>query len=458
MIDFLKIHNLPVLPEKLLNNEHLTFPLSNVSNDGEVLNRPQIAHFQTLTFKIKGNNSKLSGSLHKYRYEGKNWPDFNLFDIQETIHELSETFEFDPKKAVLNFLEIGVNIPLDYDPDQIINCLVIHGKEGFNKLPIKRNTKGNGRMSEKDDYIIKVYNKSLQYGLLFNLLRFEIKVKRIGFLKRYGINGLTLADLTKPDLYPKFKIMLLDILSGIVIYNPDIDPDKIPNLIDQRLFEVGRYADHWQQLDRRRKSEKLNRFKELAGTNAIIETLKTKVSDKWELLTKPDKIHTLQDSNRPDKIHTLSKEQNRPTNDQTGQNTPTIKGEIVRACIVTKLPIHNQRPETNNLTAKGIQWYFINEPETYKNKLEILLTEKWLIRNQGEPIENYFAEIYHMIRNKKLNPKNNTFKCYQNLENKGLKLFSTFELLPPAKLKLIKNELNSNYKLSVNNRLKTVLT
>jgi hypothetical protein len=53
----------------------------------------------------------------------------------------------------------------------------------------------------------------------------------------------------------------------------------------------------------------------------------------------------------------------------------------------------------------------------------------------------YFAEIYHQIRNKKLNPKNNTIKCYLNLEHKGLKLFPTIDLLPTAKLNLIKNEL-----------------
>jgi len=301
--------------------------------------------------------------------------------------------------------------------------LVIHGKERFKELPIKRNTKGNGRMSEKNDYTIKIYNKSLQYGLPFNLLRFEIKVKRIGFLKPYGINSLTLSDLTNPDIYPKFKTMLLKILSGIVIYNPDIDPDKLTNLNDRELLKIGRYADHWQQLDRRRKNEKLNRFKELAGTNEIIENLKSKVSDKWEILSKPDKIHTFRN------------EQNRPTNDQPGQNTPTIKGDIVRTCIVTKLPIHNQRTETTNLTERGVKWYFEHEPETYKNKLEILLTEKWLIRHQGEPMENYFSEIYHQIRNRVLNPKHNIKRDLMNLENKGLKLWPTMVLLHPAKLK-----------------------
>jgi hypothetical protein len=448
MIDYLKIHNLPVMPEKLLNNGLLTFPQSNVSTEGEALNRWQIAHFKSLEIGIKGNNSKLSGSLHKYKQDGKNWQDFNLFDIQDTIPELSETFEFDPEKAVINFIEIAVNIPLDYNPDQIINCLVIHGNERFKDLPIKRNTKGNGRISEKNDFTIKVYNKSLQNTLPFHLLRFEIKVKRIGFLKRYDINGLTLADLTRPEIYPKFKTMLLDILSGILIYNPDIDPDKITNLNDRELLKTGRYSEYWQQYERRRKNEKskdLIRFKELAGTNEIIETLKKKISDKWEMLFNPDKIHTFQDRNKKDKIHTFSKEPNRPTNDQIGQNTPTIKGDIVPTCIVTKLPIHNQRSKTKYISPKSVKWYYENDRETYKKRLESLLTEKWLILHNGKPMEVYFDEIYHQIRNKSLNPKNNFKRDLMNLECKGYKLFPTIDLLPPSKMKLIKMN-SGNYK------------
>lgn len=438
MIDFIKIHSLPVLPKKLLNNSLLTFTLSNVSTEGEVLNRCQIAHFQTLTFKIKGFNSRLSGSPHKYKQDGKNWQDFSLSDIQDTIHELSKTFEFDPEKAVINFIEIGINIPLDYNPDQIINCLVLHGKERFEKQTVKKNTKGNGRISEKDQFTIKVYNKSLQNELNQHLLRFEIKVKVMKFLKRYDINSLTLADLTRPDNYPKFKTMLLDILSGILIYNPDIDPDKLTNLNDQELLKYGKFADYWQQLDRRRKNERLIRFKELAGTKEIIETLKSKISDKWEMLSRPDKIIIFQDKNKPDKIVTFQDKQNSQGNDQTGQNQHTIKGEIVRTCIVTGLIIHNQRPGTKYISSKGVKWYFENEPETYKNELESLLTEKWITRHRGEPMKNYFSEIYHMIRNRALNPKNNTIKSFLNLENKGLKLFPTVELLHPSKLKLIK--------------------
>jgi hypothetical protein len=59
MIDYIKIHGLAVNVEKLLNNERLTFPLSNIATTGEVLNRAQVAHYEKLQFVIKGENSAL---------------------------------------------------------------------------------------------------------------------------------------------------------------------------------------------------------------------------------------------------------------------------------------------------------------------------------------------------------------------------------------------------------------
>jgi hypothetical protein len=109
------------------------------------------------------------------------------------------------------------------------------------------------------------------------------------------------------------------------------------------------------------------------------------------------------------------------------------------------LQIHNQQPGTNNLTEKGVKWYFENELETYKNELEILLTQKWLNKHRGEPIKNYFTEIYHMIRNKdrnpKNNPRNNTKNSFNKLESKGLKLFATMDYINPAKKKYLPPEL-----------------
>jgi len=438
MIDFTKINHLPVTPEKLLNNGLLTFPHSNVSTAGELLDRWQVAHYNTLTFKIKGENSKLLFSPHKHKQGGTNWQDFNLFDIQETIQELSETFEFDPEKANINFIEVGINIPLDEDPTKLINCFVIYRNTPFEKMRVTG--KGYGKVAETENFDLKVYNKSLQYGLPFHLLRYEVKVKIMRYLKGYGITGLTLADLTRPDIYPIFKTMLLDLLSGILIYNPDIDPDKTENTNDRDLLKLGKFAGYWQQLDHRRKNEKLIRFSELAGTDKIKDILKGKISDKWELLSNPDKYTTFNNTIEPDKYTTFENEQNSFENDKIGQIHPTINSVYVRTCIVTCLPIRNQRLGTKYISAKGVKWYCENEPETYEKRLKPLLSDKWLILHCGDPMKIYFDEIYHQIRNRSLDPKHNFKRDYANLERKGLKLFPTLDLLPPDMLRLLKTE------------------
>jgi len=439
MIDFTKIHNLPVTPEKLLNNELLTFPHSNVSTAGELLDRWQVARYNNLTFKIKGNNSKLLFSPHKYKQGGTNWQDFNLFDIQETIQEISETFEFDPEKADINFIEVGVNIPIGEDPTKLINRLVIYRNTSFEKM--RTTGRGYGKVAQTENFDFKVYNKSLQNNLPFHLLRLEAKVKKMRYLEGYGIKGLTLADLTSPDIYPKFKRMLLDLLSGILIYNPGIDPDKTANTNDRDLLKLGQFADYWQQLDRRRKKEKLIRFSELAGTDEIKENLKCLISDKWELLSNPDKYTTFEHETKPDKYTTLEVEPNSLENGKSGQIHPTINSVYVRTCTVTCLPIRNQRPGTKYISEKGIKWYSENDPETYKRSLKSLLSVKWLLLHIGEPEKVFYNEIYHQIRNKGLDPKHNLKRDLINLENKGPKLFATIDLLPPEKLRLIKNEL-----------------
>ncbi len=439
MIDFTKINDLPVTPEKLLNNGLLTFPHSNVSTAGELLNRWQVAQYKALTFKIKGDNSKLLFSPHKYKQSGTNWQDFNLFDIQETIKDLSETFEFDPEKAYINFIEVGLNIPLDEDPTNLINRLVIYRNTSFEKMRVTG--KGYGKVAQTENFDLKFYNKSLQNSLPFHLLRLEAKIKKMRFLEGYGIKGLTLANLTKPDIYPKFKTMLLDLLSGILIYNPGIDPVKTANTNDRELLKLGQFADYWQQLDRRRKNEKLIRFSELAGTDEIKENLKCLISDKWELLSNPDKYTTFEYETKPDKYTTFQNEPNSSGNDLSGQIHPTINSVNVRTCIVTCLPIRNQRPGTKYISPKGVRWYYDNDPETYEKRLKPLLTDKWLILHCGDPMKIYFEEIYHQIRNRSLDPKHNFKRDYENLERKGLKLFPTLDFLPPDKLRLLKNEL-----------------
>ena len=434
MIDFVKIHGLAANASKILNKDCLTFPLSNIATTGEVLNRWQVAQYNGLTFKVKGNNVRLEFSPHKYFEGGKtNFRDFHLNDIQDVISEISTTFEFDPEKSVLNFIEIGVNVRTDVDPNKIINCFVCYKNLPFKLLDV--NGKGKGMICNSQQFDIKIYNKGLQFGLDYYLLRFEVKVKRMKFLEQYGIISLTLADLANVDNYPKFKMLLLEVANGILMYDPEITPDKFKNQKERELFIEGRYAKYWQNLERTKRHRLMKRFAEMAGSDNIKNKLRHLILEKCNELTTCRKNTAIKKVQRNNRFQESDKKK------KLQRNNLSINCYNVAYCIVTGLRQHNQQPGAKYLSPKSIQWYIENEPETYENKLKILLTKKWLDKHHGEPIENHFTEISHQIRNRDRNPmnnpRNNTKKSFRNIERKGLKLWTMAEMVDPEKLKLI---------------------
>jgi hypothetical protein len=240
---------------------------------------------------------------------------------------------------------------------------------------------------------------------------------------------LTLADLCTPELNNEFLTLILKVLNEILFYDANI-PDTTTNQKDHDLFLQGRYSDYWNNMPRSTKHRNIKRFKELTGSEKVKSQLKKLVIEKWNELT------TLQTTT----LERINLNSETAKFDKTERINTTINSQFVPRCIVTGLEIHNQH-STKYITERGVKWYYENELETYKNKLEILLTQKWLNKHRGEPLKNYFAEIYHQIRNKKLNEKNNFKRDYKNLENKGQKLFSTMDFLKPEKKKFLQPEL-----------------
>jgi len=119
----------------------------------------------------------------------------------------------------------------------------------------------------------------------------------------------------------------------------------------------------------------------------------------------------------------------------------TINGYLVAPCIVTGLEIKHPAKDKKYLYQKDVEFYFKNDPETFKEKLESLLTTRWKKQHENESKKIWFAEIAHKIRcklsNPRRNPVNNTRNSFKRLEGKGLKLWETKNLMKPEKLELL---------------------
>ena len=395
MIDYTKVNNLPVSVERILEHEQLTFPMSNVATTGELLNRAQVAHYGNMEFVVKNGYVKIKGSYHKHAQGGENFMDFTFRDIQDEIEKLAYTFQFDPKEAHYNFIEIGVNIEVSHEPTSLIKNFLLYRNKEFENLPVQG--KGFGRQCVLQQIIIKVYNKSLSCELPYHLLRFEVKVKRMEFLKQYGIDGLTMDDLNSPDVYHKLKKMLLDVFDRIILFNPDTDMDSIQNQKDRELVLQGRYPEYWKELPRQRKSEQIKRFTELTGTNNLKKELAQLISDKWNKLLNPDKLTTFQavsQNSIADKLTTFNRVQIIQPNEVSGQINTTING-YYRECPVTRISIEMQKVGSRLLSNTGLKWLRDNDPLTYD-----LLKRRFLPRRGYSGIHTQFEknEISHISK------------------------------------------------------------
>jgi hypothetical protein len=245
MIDGILILRLAVIINDLLNNDLLLFPLPIDKNGGEILDKTRTSEHRGLLFIIKNNNVKLKGSLHKYHNNGlHNYNDYFFTDLQQTIFELSEKFNLNPDRSLLNNLEFGVNIQTKYNSAEVFRSIVNYKGTPFNKFSI---TGAKGIECETDNFYIKIYDKGHQYNQPGNLLRFEIKVRKMKFFKDRDININSLATLLDYSEIYKLKRVLLTVFNEILFTDYNINPGKLTPA-NRLILSQGSNPKHWEQL------------------------------------------------------------------------------------------------------------------------------------------------------------------------------------------------------------------
>lgn len=214
MIDYIKgVSYLPGLGQKLLTNEYLHFDIKVNKDTGEILHYE--AGYNNIKFKIfpSVGRVQMSGSIHKYWNSGMhNYNDFNVRDITDVLKDLQEKFGIDPKEMRLENIEFGVNVITPYNPNVFLDHLVVFKNHPFDRMRVYGS--GKGKVAELSQYIIKIYNKTLQYGLMNNVLRYEIKVKKMQYLKQ-GV--IYFSDLLNTEFMQSVFANLISSFKDLVV-------------------------------------------------------------------------------------------------------------------------------------------------------------------------------------------------------------------------------------------------
>lgn len=136
-------------------------------------------------------------------------------------------------------MEFGVNVRLP-DPNGTTDSVILFGSNTgeVNKL---------GRYFEFSNYVFKVYRKD------DDVLRVEVKVKRLQHLKQKGILIRTLSDLLNESVLNGLKRVLLDTFTGCMIIHVPEKSQKELNDTDARKYAEYTNPLFWNKIQRDKK-------------------------------------------------------------------------------------------------------------------------------------------------------------------------------------------------------------
>ncbi|MDN3664462.1 hypothetical protein ACFFU1_14215 [Algibacter miyuki] len=255
MIDYIKIKLLNIDRKRLESLPYLEFK-TEVSEKTGLLAAKKIAmyHYCKITIYdsglilFTGSIHKLHNSLNEIKapnyktvrnYKGYNGNIFTLDNILEINKHLCLLFDCKPNKMIFQNIEFGINTTPDFCPQLFITGLL------FNRgLPFEFKFKRRYAEVLHNNYRIKIYNKSEQYGISKHTLRIEIAHKKsIDFNTETGIK--TFEDINKTTLN-KALHFLLKRFERVVYYDKTINKSKLIKSIKK---ELNNYSDITYWLD-----------------------------------------------------------------------------------------------------------------------------------------------------------------------------------------------------------------
>ena len=287
--------------------------VTTVDEQGEVLKTA--AFHRGLNFRAmpsKKENQKhhatVSGSLHRFHNGGgTNEDDFTHGQLIATIDELETLYHVEAATAKIENFEFGVNISLPFPCQNLFDKIVSMPSKRFNEMTLDaKGSKAYGKRCDRGEYEIKIYDKALQSnindakssktgamsdGMASNILRLEVAVKKMRYVKSSGIQ--VLADFKDSRKIAVLKDILLSLLGDIIYNEIGFSDAAIDNLrLSQRQErQLSRWINpmFWEQMDwKQRKNERANYDKFvktfLPPQYQTGKMLNMYVAEKWENL------------------------------------------------------------------------------------------------------------------------------------------------------------------------------
>lgn len=383
------------------------------------------AKYKNLILSIRDNSLDcvIDGSIHKFYNNGEhNYNDFKLSSFIDAVETLCNDLNIDAELARIIRLEVGLNIYVPISVENVIKSIKGQGNKPFYDTKI-------GKELDRDRYRIKIYTKHLngeKEKLRFEKV-FKKKIERDNAIKNYTPYCNTLADLINSKIWRAFANDLIETFKSFYVFQ-DIDIEKVEEMTESEVRELMRYQqlDYWLKTwtCRHKKQRHLQRYREIIIQwnkrdikEEILQIIIQKISDLIDVEVIPEYLKTprfapkLEDNYKSKIINNIVDKNSETPRfapvDKRGQNVVfdnSAPGDK-RVCLVTglSLDINTNPRQQKTLSAKGVEYYYLNERDMFDKVLYPLLTDK----AKSKSLEYQFKAIAQIIRNNRSNAPNN---------------------------------------------------
>ena len=412
MIDFTKILLLGIDLKRLYNLPQLEFK-TEVSEKTGVLSTKHTAYYHFCKIVIYDSGLILfSGSIHKLynsiknqkapnynekqkeTYKGFNGNQFTISQILEVRTHLEVLFDCEPQQMQFQNIEFGVNTQPNFEPKLFLKGLLYHNGKNF-----EYRFENNFAQVEHQQYFIKIYNKSGQFGISKHTVRVELKVTKAEYLKNLNIK--TFEDINQRTLENALK-SLLKRFDEVVYYDYTINKK---NFTKRQKETLNNYSNPRYWLYNLKPKNRDKHKKKLKGfIMNYSKNLHQKI--RREINLKGVTINRLFKKPNGVTINTSSIGLNITPN--TSKKSSQKKDRI---CPITGVDISVQKEDSFLLSNTGFKVLEKENPTYYNFLIETLLTGK---ANRYE--KSIYSKLSKQVRN----------RYFNNIEKHNLKQHTLF--------------------------------
>ncbi len=278
MVDFVKIYY--PKGDFILDNPLLDFDIKISYKNGEQKGY-YFATYQNLIFKYYESGVLIiEGSLHYWFNKGKhNYNDFTFSNLQEMIIKLETDFKIKSQKAILQNIEFGLNNIVYFVIACVLDWLLVYKNKEF-RTDYSRNYK----VCDLSQYSYKIYNKSYQFELPYQVLRNELKFLKMEKINQIGV--YTLHDLTGTHWIEPVCKLLLDAWDDVILHDITLDETKCEPLQLQK-YKRPTYWTHDLQSNRMQRKREKEAFENLQAKHSLQrkKEIRELLQKKWKELS-----------------------------------------------------------------------------------------------------------------------------------------------------------------------------